>query len=85
MHEGSNGGEACIASANTVVPAFLQVFEEVQNERRVKVLKNNIGGLFAQSLFGENEKQPETISVSSNGTGAGMTLLHEALDEKLLQ
>jgi hypothetical protein len=85
MHEGANGGKACIASANAVVPAFLQVFEELQNQRRVQVLENDIGWSFAQPLFGEGEQQPETVSVSSNGAGASVPLLHEAFDEEVLQ
>lgn len=44
-----------------------------------------MGESFAQSLLGEGERQPETVPASRNCAGAGVALLHKALDEELLQ
>jgi hypothetical protein len=46
MHESANRGEARVASANAVVTVFLQVFEELQNERSVQVLQRKAGRSF---------------------------------------
>jgi hypothetical protein len=81
----ANGGKSQVATADAVVANYFEVFEELEDQRGVKIAEFQALRWTVQTLFGKSEKQPHSIAVSCHRSWASVTLLHQALQKELLQ
>jgi hypothetical protein len=64
---------------------YLQVIEELQNERSVQIFQRDIARPFLQALMGERQQKPEAIAIGGDRTRRHVLLLHQALHEEALE
>ena len=67
--------QTCISRTRTVLTYAFQVIEEETNKRCIEIFDAELGWRFAKSLFGEMQKQAETISISRYRMRACLPLL----------
>jgi hypothetical protein len=64
---------------------YLQVIEEIQNERSAQILQRDIARTLLQALMGERQQEPEAIAISGDRTRRHVLLLHQTLHEEALE
>jgi len=80
-----DGPQAGIARASAVFPDALQVFKEETNKGRIEVFDQELGGHFAESVFGKMQKQPEAIAIPRYRMRARLLLAKQALRKEGLK
>lgn len=75
--EGFDGGKTDVAGARRVAASFLDVFQEGENERRIKLLNLDAGRGNPQSGSREAEEQLKAVGVSRAGVRARSPLVRQ--------
>ena len=74
-----------VASAGTVVPVHFQMVEEPPDQGGVEIFDAQRCRCLARLALHELEQEAEGVPISSDGVGAGTTLVGQALGEKSLE
>jgi hypothetical protein len=62
-NKGFNCSESSVARGRAIASLFLDVSEEVENQRRVDLLETDLGGLDPKALAGKDEQEPKGVSI----------------------
>src|SRR5664279_996238 len=83
-HERVDRGQPGVAGPGSVAAVVLEVFEEVEHQRRVEVGQPQRGGWSSGALLEETEEQSERVAVAFHGAVAGAALLHQTPQKVIL-
>ena len=83
--EGVDCGESQIAASNTQLAAGFKLFQEPGDQRGVDLLEVQAGRRPIETLLRERQELTERVPIGTDGVGARLALLHQALSEEALQ
>jgi hypothetical protein len=83
--EGMQRAQAVVSSTHSVSPIPFEVFKELTQESRVKLLQSQIGRLPAKMLRGETQQQAKRIPVAGHRMRAGAKLAEQPVGEETLE
>ena len=72
--KGFDCGESSVARGRAVATLFLDVGEEVENQRGVDLLEADLGGLDPKPLAGKDEQEPKGMGVGLARVGTATLL-----------
>lgn len=78
-------GEAGVAGPGAVSALFLDMIEELTDERRFQILGLQVRGGIAESFRGKLQQETERVAVSRDGVSACLSLPKQAIQEEGLQ
>jgi len=67
------------------VPALLEIVEECEHQRRIKIRERERDGYLLRPLLSKAQQQTERIPIARHGPRTGVLLINQALTKEVLQ
>src|SRR5215472_8718646 len=83
--EGVESGQAQIAAARADASMLFQIVQKRRDQRRIDLLKVQLGRCLMYALLGELQELAKGVTIRTDGVGARLALLHQALGKETLQ
>jgi hypothetical protein len=80
-----DGSQPNVPRASAVFASTFKVIEEETNEGSIEVFDAELGGAFVKPIFGELQKQAETVPISRYSMRARLPLAKQTIGEEGLQ
>lgn len=84
MHEGTNGCETSVTTADSIVVLHFRIPEEGENEIGVEVLQQECGRPLTELALCKSKQQSKAVAIGGDRAWTRMTL-HQVIGKELLQ